>query len=584
LSLASRRLCGACTALAVTAFFIASTHAQSTARPVPSVTTEMPSRVAPQAPRPTSGPVPRATGVAASAPAPAVNVPVVEVNGGSSAMIETQRVVIPAAVKTRRSAVETTPTRIMTVGEVSTINLPAVTRIAIGNGKLVKATVVDETQIVLLAESVGDTTMHVWLRGGREIQYTFHVLAQRHEQLLSDLNKYVRDFPSLKVRMLGERIVLEGRYPDSETANRFKLLTGNFPQVLNLVAERPADADPLRLERMVQLNLRVIEVKKTALDQLGIKWANTSNGPTFATNALGYANTPWRPDASLGFPPVTTKYPIASYLGIATMITSALTFLEQRGDAWTLAEPQLSCRSGGESKFIAGGEIPIPVGNGLGSTTVVYKQYGVLVEFKPVADGNGNIDSHILIEVSEPDSRNSNQGFVAFTTNRAESQVALREGEPLVIAGLLRKKTEKSSDSIPGLGRIPFLSYLFGAREVRTEQTELFLIVVPHVVVPNSFETMAQMERAQSLAKDAISSANEKIPDSAPPLPGAATTRPGGWLPKGSATPSAALGGAPLTPSAPTGPTDAPAAPAAPSSTLETAPALLPRPALPATF
>ncbi len=453
---------------------------------------------------------------AASASAPAAQ-PVAEVSGGASSMIETQRVAVPAAgpgAKVRRGPVETPPPRSLAIGEVATINLPSVSRIAIGNGHLVKATVVDDNQIVLLAEAAGDTTMHVWLRGGRQLAYTLHVAPERADRLLADLTKYIAGAPGLHVQTVGERIVIEGRYPDAETASRIKALTNSFPQVLNLVAARPADADPLQLDRMVQLNMRVIEVKKTALDQLGIKWASGANGPTFATNALGYANTPYRPDGAT-LPTVTTSHPIATYFGLATQITSALAFLEERGDAWTLAEPQLSCRSGGESKFTAGGEIPIPVAQGLGAVSVYYKPYGVLVEFKPVADGNGNVDSHILIEVSEPDSRNSNQGFVAFTTNRAESQVALREGEPLVIAGLLRQKTEKSSDAIPGLGHIPLLSHLFGEHEKRTEQTELFLIVVPRVVVPQSVANRDSMVRAQGLSGEAGKAAAETY--AAPP-------------------------------------------------------------------
>ena len=458
-------------------------------------------------------------------PGPAVapaREPAVELSGSSSSVIETQRVPQPRPVLRPRvgnAVIEAGTGRLLTVGEVATISLPGVARIALGNGRLVKATVVDENQIVLLAEAAGDTTMHVWLRGGRQISYALHVQAQRYERLLADMTDFVKDTPSLRVRMVGERIVLEGRYPDSATATRVKALAASFPQVLNLTADKPMDADPLQLERMVQLDVRVIEVKKSALDQLGIKWATTANGPTFATNALGYANTPWRPEASAGFPPVSTSRPIVSYLGLATQITSALSFLEERGDAWTLAEPRLTCKSGGESKFIAGGEIPIPVAQGNGSIGVVYKQYGVVLEFKPVADGNGNIESSVLIEVSEPDSRNTNAGFAAFTTNRAESQVAIKEGEPLVIAGLLRQKVERSSDGIPGLSRIPVLSYLFGSRELRTEQTELFLVIMPRVIAPEAGVTRQGLERSQELTEDAARAAGKRLERAPSPSP-----------------------------------------------------------------
>lgn len=388
----------------------------------------------------------------------------------------------------------------MAVGEVSTIGLTGVARIAIGNGALVKATVVDDREIVLLAEAAGQTVMHVWLRNGRQLSYELNVLASRAGQVIEDLHALLKETPGIAARTVGERIVIEGRYPNAEAAARIKLLTTHFPQVLNLVPEAPADADPLQLERMVQIDLRVVEVKKRALDQLGIKWVASANGPTLATSALGYANTPFRPET--GFAPVTTKHPIATYLGLASQITSALQFLEQNGDAWTLAEPRLSCRSGGTSEFLAGGEIPIPVGQGFGVVSVEYKQYGVSIEFKPVADSQGNIDSHLLIEVSEPDTRNANGGFIAFTTNRTETQVALKSGEPLVISGLLRQKSDKSSDALPGLGRLPFINLLFGAKEARTEQTELFVIATPRVIVPDSALNRAGLERAAAMAAE----------------------------------------------------------------------------------
>jgi len=422
-------------------------------------------------------------------------------------LIETQR---PASPAVRAPAgpvvVETGLKRVMAIGEVTTIGLTGVARIAIGNGALVKATVVDDREIVLLAEGAGQTVMHVWLRNGRQLSYELQVLASRASLVMEELQALLRETQGITARTVGERIVIEGRYPNAEAAARIKLLSNHFPQVLNLVPDAPADADPLQMERMVQIDLRVVEVKKRALDQLGIKWASAANGPVLATTALGYSNTPFRPNSGQyvidALAPVTTAHPIATYFGLATQITSALQFLEQSGDAWTLAEPRLSCRSGGASEFLAGGEIPIPVGQGFGVVSVEYKKYGVSIEFKPVADSQGNIDSHLLIEVSEPDTRNANGGFIAFTTNRTETQVALKSGEPLVISGLLRQKSDKSGDAIPGLGRLPFIGMLFGARESRTEQTELFVIATPRVITPDSAMNKAGLERAAALAAD----------------------------------------------------------------------------------
>jgi pilus assembly protein CpaC len=414
--------------------------------------------------------------------------------------------------------------QVLQVGDVQTLPVAGVVRIALGNGAPARATVVDGREIVLLAEAVGRTSMHVWTRSGRQILFELEVVDRRGGKVLGELAAMLDSIPGLRTRAVGDRLVLEGRYPNREAAARVQELARNFPQLLLLVPMQPVDTDPLQLERMVQFDLRVIEVKRRALEQLGIRWADSAAGPTVATNALGYANTPWRPESTLGFPPVNTANPIRTYIGLATQITSALRFLESRGDAWTLAEPRLSTRSGGEAKFLAGGEIPIPVAQGNGAVSVEYKQYGVRLEFKPLADAEGNIDSALMVEVSEPDARNSNAGFIALTTNRTETQVALKQGEPLVISGLLRQRSERSTDAVPGLGRLPIISALFKSRERTTEQTELFVIATPRVLTPESALNKNGLARAAELstttqARTAADLAAPGAPDSATPMP-----------------------------------------------------------------
>jgi pilus assembly protein CpaC len=146
---------------------------------------------------------------------------------------------------------------------------------------------------------------------------------------------------------------------------------------------------------------------------------------------------------------------------------------------------------------VAGGEIPIPVATGMGQTSVVYKQYGVVIEFNPVSDAEGNIESSIEVEVSEPDPRNSNQGFVAFTTNRTTTQVALKHNTPLVISGLLRQQRVKSMDGVPGLSKLPVLGGIFRTNEARNEETELLVVVTPRLVTADSPLNATGVQRAQ---------------------------------------------------------------------------------------
>ena len=78
-----------------------------------------------------------------------------------------------------------------------------------------------------------------------------------------------------------------------------------------------------------------------------------------------------------------------SYLGIATSIASQIDLMMQDGNAWELATPQLSARSGGVADFLVGGEVPIPITQGLGETTVEYKQYGIKLHIAPIVNSRG---------------------------------------------------------------------------------------------------------------------------------------------------------------------------------------------------
>lgn len=387
------------------------------------------------------------------------------------------------------------------VGQVRVIDRSRsnVVRLAVGNGGVVKASVVEGRQIVLLGEGPGETTVHLWMKDGTETSFNVMVHTEDTERIRKEVQTLLKDRPEIQIRAVGNKLLLEGAYRDAATAARVRSILTKYPDVLNLVQDDLQNIKTIRMEPMIYLDLRVVEVRKRAIDQLGIKWANSADGPTFATSVLGYANAPWPAQNKPGFPPVSTSRPAVGYLGLASQITSTLQFLEQSGDSWTLAEPRLSCKSGGKSKFVAGGEIPIPVSAGLGQTSVVYKQYGVVIEFHPVADSEGNIESSIDVEVSEPDPRNSNQGFVAFTTNRTTTQVALRQNTPLVISGLLRQQGAKAMDGVPGLSKLPVIGGMFRTNESRNEETELLVVVTPRLVTSDSPLNTASVNRSQAV-------------------------------------------------------------------------------------
>lgn len=422
-----------------------------------------------------------------------------------SVMIET-----PAAAGATRNAraAASTPAPVRQAGPLSLYNgqvlvleQPNVARVAIGNGSLLSATVVADKQIVLLGEGAGTTTMYVWLRSGAQISYEVTVNGNNLSKTSRELNQLLGDYPGIRARAVGDRVVIDGAYADQEAQEKVDKIAKAYPQVLNLIRERPQEL-AVYPDQMVQLDVKVVEVRKQALDNIGVKWSNLGiAGPTFATSGYFYANSTFRGTAQGAFPTTNSARPFISYLGLATQITSVLNFLESNGDSLTLAEPRISTVSGGASKVQVGGEIPIPVSTGLGQISVVYKQYGVILEFKPVIDKAGNVRSTIVAEVSQPDRSNGTGEFVAFTTNRTETEVSLKQNETLVISGLLKNIRGRNKEGIPGIGNVPAVGRLFSTQELTSEQTEMLVIVTPRLHTPsaNEAELLAQQSAYQRL-------------------------------------------------------------------------------------
>lgn len=365
-------------------------------------------------------------------------------------------------------------------GEVRVLNLRGVTRVAIGSGKVASATIVEDRQIVLLGETAGTTSVHVWLRNGRDFDIALTVTADAVGNTLANVNSMLAGTKVTAVQM-GDRIVLTGNYDTDETVQRVALVKKAYPALIDQIPARPL-ARKVYDEKLIRLDVKLVEVKKNALDNMGIKWAESMSGPTFATSGFFYANSLFRGTAQSGFPVTTAAKPFVSYFGIATQLTSMINLLEETGAGWVLAEPRLSAQSGGKANFVAGGEIPIPVAGPFGQTQVVYKTYGVILNFEPVADDAGNVSSHVSAEVSDIDTQHSSAGMPAFTQHKTETDVTLHENETLVISGLLKNTGSKTLDQIPFLGDIPVLGELFRNRQFRNEQTELVVMVTPRIV------------------------------------------------------------------------------------------------------
>jgi pilus assembly protein CpaC len=182
----------------------------------------------------------------------------------------------------------------------------------------------------------------------------------------------------------------------------------------------------------------------------------------------------------------TTLSGIGRLFGVDTL--GALDLSERLGLVTTLTEPNLTALSGETATFLAGGEFPIPVSQGLGQVTVQFRQFGVSLAYTPTVLSNGRISMRVRPEVSEL----STQGAItlngfqvpSITTRRTETTVELGSGQSFMIAGLMSANSQNSLDKAPGLGDVPILGNLFRSRDFRKGETELVIIVTPYLVKP----------------------------------------------------------------------------------------------------
>ena len=171
-------------------------------------------------------------------------------------------------------------------------------------------------------------------------------------------------------------------------------------------------------------------------------------------------------------------------------LAAAIDLAETDGLVTTLAEPNLTAISGETASFLAGGEIPIPLSQGLGAVSVEFKQYGVSLSFTPTVLSDGRISIRVRPEVSQLTDAGSVKlnGFTipGITTRRAETTVELGSGQAFMIGGLLSNGQNSNVDKAPFLGDLPVLGALFRSNGFKRNETELMIVVTPYLVKPVS--------------------------------------------------------------------------------------------------
>ncbi len=393
-------------------------------------------------------------------------------------------------------------------GEVKILPAHDLVRVAVGNGKLLSVTHVKD-QLIMIGTGVGSTNLLLWNKRGWVHAYNVDVSAQDSQQVGADLRASLADIPGLEVDARGGRVVLSGDITP-EDAKRIKTSTQGMKGVVNLTHPNTVD-----MKRMVYLDVQVVDFKKSVLRNLGINWQNAIAGPVVGVVGQAVNNPYYRigdltqggqtsnslqgPGGPLiGLP---TQGPLAKFVGITTTLSSVINLAVQNGDAYVLANPQLSTRSDGDATFLAGGEVPIPIAGILGQVTVQYKQYGVKLNIKPVADKFGNILANVDAEVSQLDPSVNIAGYPGFLTRKTSSEVNVHSGQTIVLSGLVQAIGANTMDKFPWLGDIPLLGALFRNKNFQANRDELVIFVTPVVFDPDSKVNQEAVHRGVAVLK-----------------------------------------------------------------------------------
>jgi pilus assembly protein CpaC len=368
----------------------------------------------------------------------------------------------------------------------------SIQRIAVGTGEFAEATAVSPTEIVINGKAPGETTLIVWQVGGERQFFNVRVRASSSvtDDRMEALRRELRtELPgqTLRVTSEGGIIFLRGTVTDLSGSDRAVKIASTAGKVVNLLYVNVPPAEP-----QILLKVRFASLDRTLTKQLGINLFSTG-----ATNSIGAISTQqFSPPSLTATSPTTTA--LSSLLNLFIFrpdldLGATIEALETDGVLQILSEPNLLAANGKQASFLAGGEYPYPVvqgvtGSGAGAITVQFKEFGVRLNFIPTITPRGTIRLQVAPEVSSLDFADglTISGFTvpALDTRKVNTEVELSAGQSFAIGGLLDKRETKNFSKIPFLGDIAVLGKFFQSISTTRTNTELIVIVTPEIVAP----------------------------------------------------------------------------------------------------
>ena len=357
------------------------------------------------------------------------------------------------------------------------VNTTAIQRFSIGDPAVAEAVVVSPTEVLINGKTLGTTSLFLWDNSGNIKLYSVEVTADA-----PGLQRYLSSVlqgEKIDVIASGNVVTLSGQVRDASVANRaVEIAKGSGATIV----------DNLTTPEAVQvlLKVRFAEVNKSAIKEFRSQLAAFNPQDLDSRgNWFGTTNSDSSGVFSDGVVDLGLFNPNAS-------IELLIRALSSKGLLKSLAEPNLLALPGKEASFLAGGEFPYPAvqgGGGNNAVSIVFKEFGIRLKFTPTITRSGSIRLKVAPEVSALDFSNP-LVFGGFTipsllSRRATTEVEMKNGQYLAIAGLVDNTMTDNSTKIPILGDIPILGQFFRSKDARQRRTELLVLVSPKLVLPS---------------------------------------------------------------------------------------------------
>ena len=411
----------------------------------------------------------------------------------------------------------------------------------VANDQVADVQVKSARQLYVFGKAGGETTIYASDAAGNVI-WSANVRVGSNIDSVDQMLHLAMPDAKIAVSTMGTNtFLLTGTVAAPEDAAEAQRLVQAFVGKDANVITRLKMATPLQ----VNLHVKFAEVSRTLVRDIGMNWtsADASSGFKFTVGQGRNFAPQYTPGGSLGSgttgasgTSVVTPIGVGTTLAGATKLAGldllgALDLGESMGLVTTLSEPNLTAMSGETAEFLAGGEYPIPISQGLGTTSIEYKRFGVSLAYTPTVLSNGRISIHVRPEVSELSAQGSVtlNGFQvpALTIRRAETTIELGSGQSFMIAGLMSNNSQNTVKKLPGAGDIPIVGALFRSTHYQKGETELVIVVTPYLVQPvdandiklptDGYRSATTLQQVLgNKASDGQSGASRPMPTSAP--------------------------------------------------------------------